>query len=309
MPQPDPNLLKEVGNTLWKEEMKYSTAEQNDEHVALFKQLNPEQRTIYDAVMDSIENHRGKLFFVYGPGGTGKTFLYRTIISKIRSTKGIVLPVASSGIAALLLSGGRTAHSRFKIPFDVTGQSVCHIMPGTMLAELIKKTDLIIWDEAPMAHRHTFEALDRTLKDIMGHDNPEAKEQTFGGKTVLLGGDFRQILPVIPQGTRADTVMASISESYLWESCQKYILKKNMRLQDSDGEFANWVLRVGDGDAPTIQTDHDISDDGQMVVVDNHFLRVSSGNTLKEIIDAAYGNHIVSKTNKEYYTERAILTP
>ena len=72
-----------------------------------------------------------------------------------------------------------------------------------MLAELIEKTNLIIWDEAPMTHKHAFEVLDKTLKDIMSRKNPYAKDQTFGGKTVLLGGDFRQILLVIPQGNRA----------------------------------------------------------------------------------------------------------
>ena len=72
-----------------------------------------------------------------------------------------------------------------------------------MLAELIEKTYLIIRDEAPMTHKHAFEVLDETLKDIMSRKNPYAKDQTFGGKTVLLGGDFRQILLVIPQGNRA----------------------------------------------------------------------------------------------------------
>lgn len=81
-------------------------------HATLFSQMNTEQRTIYDAVMDSIKNACGKLFFVYGLGGTCKTFLYKTIISKLRATMIIVLTVASSGIAALLLLGGRTTQSQ-----------------------------------------------------------------------------------------------------------------------------------------------------------------------------------------------------
>ncbi|CAF0963172.1 unnamed protein product [Brachionus calyciflorus] len=59
------------------------------------------------------------LFFVDGPGGKGKTFLYNTLISYIRSQNKKVLSVASSGIAALLLAGGKTAHSRFKIPLNL----------------------------------------------------------------------------------------------------------------------------------------------------------------------------------------------
>ena len=60
----------------------------------------------------------------------------------------IVLTVASSGVASLLLPNGRTAHSRFRIPIDVDELSMCDIKRGTKLADLIAITDLIIWDEA-----------------------------------------------------------------------------------------------------------------------------------------------------------------
>ncbi|CAN6814888.1 unnamed protein product, partial [Brassica oleracea] len=69
-----------------------------------------------------------------GNRGTGKTFLYQTIISRLRSRKQIVLPVDSSGIAALLLPNGRTAHSRFNIPLKLDEDKLCNIKPGTMLA-------------------------------------------------------------------------------------------------------------------------------------------------------------------------------
>lgn len=74
--------------------------------------------------------------------------------------------------------------------------------------------------------------------------NPDAKNQTFGGKTVLLGDECRQILPVIPQGNRADTVLASISQLYLWESCHKFSKKTNMRVNQTEKEFYDWVLKV-----------------------------------------------------------------
>lgn len=65
----------------------------------------------------------------------------------------MVLIVASSGVASLLLLGGQTSHSRFKIPIDTDESSVCDIRRGTMLADLIKTASLVIWDEALMAHR------------------------------------------------------------------------------------------------------------------------------------------------------------
>lgn len=86
---------------------------------------------------------------MYGSGGCGKTYLWRTIIARLRSERRIILPVASSGIAAVLLPGGRTAHSRIRIPLDIDDQSSCGIKMGTDISELLQHTDLIIWDEAP----------------------------------------------------------------------------------------------------------------------------------------------------------------
>ncbi|XP_018461372.2 uncharacterized protein LOC108832383 [Raphanus sativus] len=309
MPKIKPILLKELGNNLWNQEMDYDIAEETLRHEKQFRQLNPEQRVIYDSVLQSVDRKDGKLFFVYGPGGTGKTFLYQTIISRIRSRKQIVLPVASSGIAALLLPNGRTAHSRFNIPLKLSEDKLCNIKPSTMLAELIEKTDIIIWDEAPMTHKHAFEALDKTLRDIMSKKNPTAKDQTFGGKTVLLGGDFRQILPVIPQGSRADTVSASISHSYLWHSCNKFSLKTNMRVNQDEKEFSNWLLEVGEGRSQLDSTDDHNNYDEQMIDVDRSLIEDIDAGSLKEVVEAAYGDVTKLTPSQTSYTDKAILTP
>jgi hypothetical protein len=108
--------------------------------------------------------------------------------------------VASLGIASLLLLGGRTVHSRFKIPIDLHDESTCNITQHMKVAELVRKANLIIWDEAPMMHRQAFEAIDRTLSDLMQLDDAHVTEKIFGGKTVVLGGDFRQILPIVFKG-------------------------------------------------------------------------------------------------------------
>ena len=60
-----------------------------------------------------------KICFIDAPGGTGKTFLFNTIMSKYRSEKLICLGSASSGISSILLEGGKTVHSRFKIPLKL----------------------------------------------------------------------------------------------------------------------------------------------------------------------------------------------
>jgi hypothetical protein len=68
------------------------------------------------------------------------------------------------------------------------------------VAELVHKIDMIIWDEAPMMHHQTFKVVDWTLCDLMQLDDAHAIEKIFGGKTMVLGRDFRQILPVVPKG-------------------------------------------------------------------------------------------------------------
>jgi chromosomal replication initiation ATPase DnaA len=90
----------------------------------------------FKRITDSVFNKKPGLFFVSGYGGTGKTYLWNAIVATIRSHQKIVLTVASSGVASLLLPGGRTAHSRFKIPCDLDDDIVCDIKRGSMLAKL-----------------------------------------------------------------------------------------------------------------------------------------------------------------------------
>jgi hypothetical protein len=89
--------------------------------------LNDDQRNTYETILNAVTKKEGKLFFVYGSGGTSKTFVWTTFLSYLRGQGKIVLVVASSGIASLLLMGGRTAHSRFKIPIDLHDESTCNI--------------------------------------------------------------------------------------------------------------------------------------------------------------------------------------
>ncbi|XP_057792143.1 uncharacterized protein LOC131008993 [Salvia miltiorrhiza] len=202
------------------DELEYDKESLAREHVQFVSKFNDEQRCVYDVIMKYVESKNSGLFFVYGYGGTGKTFLWKSLSAGIRCKGEIVINVASSGIASLLLPGGRTAHSRFKIPINVSEDSVCNIKQGSELAELIIIAKLIIWDEAPMMHKHCFEALDRTLRDLMRFTNASSFELPYGGKTVVFGGDFRQILPVICKGSRQDVVNTTINSSYLWEKCK-----------------------------------------------------------------------------------------
>jgi len=83
-----------------------------------------------------------------------------TLSSALCSEAKIVLTIASSGITSLLLPGGRITHSKFNIPVPTLEHSVCNIIKDSELSELIKLANLIIWDEASMAHEICFETPD-----------------------------------------------------------------------------------------------------------------------------------------------------
>ncbi|XP_076899608.1 uncharacterized protein LOC143553506 [Bidens hawaiensis] len=191
MPFPDIETISRETNPLMVEELSYDTETMNNEFNHLFDLLTDEQRGIYNEIMNALVDKKGGVFFVYGYGGTGKTYLWKTLSASIRSKGDVVLNVASSGIASLLLEGGRTAHSRFLIPINLTEDSICPVKGNTDVYELLKQTSLIIWDEAPMIHKHAFEALDRTLNDVMNGDYENTSKTLFGGKVVVFGGDFR----------------------------------------------------------------------------------------------------------------------
>ena len=73
----------------------------------------------FNEIFDHVSRNKGKVFFVDGPGGTGKTYLYRALLAKVRSTDRIAVATATSGIAASIMPGGCTAHSWFKIPIKL----------------------------------------------------------------------------------------------------------------------------------------------------------------------------------------------
>ncbi|KAM0832093.1 hypothetical protein ACQ4PT_065114 [Festuca glaucescens] len=308
---PNSSGLKELGNRLLNEEMNYNKQELKDEHLSIFHNLNSKQRHAFDSIIESVDKNLGKQIFVDGYGGTGKTYLWKAITTKLRSEGKIVLAVASCGIAALLLQGGRTAHSRFHIPLILTEQSTCDIKQGTHLAELINKTSLILWDEAPMANKICFEALDRTLRDILRHKNENSSKKPFGGMTVVLGGDFRQILPVLPKGKRHNIVGASIKRSYLWQHFKILKLTENMRLTsmtDSEREkrqvkdFANWILNIGNGTTTSPEGE-------ECIKIPSDILLNKGSDPKKTIVESIYPNLRERYRDREFLEERAILCP
>ena len=148
--------------------------------------------------------------FVNCLDGTGKTYLENFMLKSVRGQRKIALAVASTSILALLENGGYTAHLRFKIPIDLKSNAACAISKQSDLAEMIRRTTLILCDEVSMMNKFAFEAVDRTLRDIN-----DRLDSSFEGITFVMYGDFLQILSVAPKDLRPDVVASPIKESYL----------------------------------------------------------------------------------------------
>ncbi|KAI4526367.1 hypothetical protein K525DRAFT_153640, partial [Schizophyllum commune Loenen D] len=147
MPRPTHNWTHSAANSLITEQLNYNAdAERQSAITALHNvRANVEQHAVVAAVLSCVRTHRPACFFVDGPGGTGKTFVYNTIAHALRADRRIVLCSASSGISAILLRGGRTAHSTFKIPIlNLCDTSTCSFSKKSARADLMRATDVII---------------------------------------------------------------------------------------------------------------------------------------------------------------------
>jgi len=164
----------------------------------------------------NVQHDESSAFFLHGQTTTGKTFSCDCLASFFMGQGKIVLCVASSGIAAQLLPGGRTAPSPFKIPLSNDINAVCNISNNSFLAQLIRKPALIIWDQIPMQHKACFEAVNRTLNDI----RKVCDTCTFGRIPTVLSCDSAQILRVIRRGSRQATVLACIQHGSIWNRLQ-----------------------------------------------------------------------------------------
>jgi len=317
LPQKSTQYTLDTNNQLIQEELNYDCNKLEEESNIMYSQLNVDQRNSFHDIINSVMNKQPNLFFVIGHGGTGKTFLWNTIINYLRAQRKIVLTVASSGVASLLLPNGRTAHSRFRIPIDVDELSICDIKRGSKLADLIATTDLIIWDEALMTNRQCFESLDRSVRDILSEKQENLQNIPFGGKVVVLGGDPKQILPVIENGTKAQIISASIFRSYLWRHTKKIYLHENMRLKKIAintyeykelNDFNNWILSIGNGNAQNNSVSNEDDDpDYHIVEIPDDLLVKSTDNKIKALVDTTFPDFKSNYTNIEYLKSRAIL--
>ena len=208
-------------------------------------QLNAEQLHIFEQVEQALIHHRECRIFIDGPGGSGKTFLYKAICHLVRGRGETIFATAWSGLAASLLEGGQTCHSRFGLPVPFTNESTTRFSAGSDQARAINNARVILGDEASIIPGHFLIELDRLLKDF------STVLLTFGNKIILTSGDFRQTLPVCPGATRTQIIAQCINQTDLFrQAFTKFSLTQNMRVNPEEMEFKSWLMDLGNGQLP-----------------------------------------------------------
>ncbi|XP_012849479.1 PREDICTED: ATP-dependent DNA helicase PIF1-like isoform X1 [Erythranthe guttata] len=143
------------------------------------------------------------------------------------------------------------------------------------------------------------------MRSILQSDEP------FGGKVVVLGGDFRQVLPVILKASIQDIVHATINSSPLWKNCKVLTLHKNMRLQSSTSsstveeikEFADRILKIGNGEVGE-------ENDGEVSIEIPHDMLIhDSDDPFSELLPFVYPDFLSNIFTPNYFQCRAILGP
>ncbi|XP_024010412.1 uncharacterized protein LOC112085431 [Eutrema salsugineum] len=240
MPFPEDITLESRDNPLIRDERNYNRETLRVRNEKMLATVTSEQRSVYDEILEAVNKNKGGC-------------IERDCCVVIRRRPNCAFKIA--------------------IPIVVNKFTFCSIKKDSNLADLIKIAKLILWDEALMMSKDCFETLDRTMRDILEVDKP------FGDKVIVLGGDFRQILPVIPNAGKTEILMATLNSSPLW---YKYI---------------------GDGT---------INDDGSgeaVIDIPDDLLIKDCKDPIKTIVKEIYGSSFSKETDPKFFQDRGILSP
>ena len=218
---------------------------------------DPDQKAAAEAILKALDSGKDHFLFVQGRAGSGKTTVATYANDTAHARGKAVINVATTGIAALLLPDGATAHSVCKIPLEEEELLTCNLGTQTEQARRLAHASLLQWDEWPSAKRSGWDAVLRLLETLR-----EAHGTAFKAKVIVCYGDFRQIPPVLRGATRESIVRMSVCTSASWPLFQRHVLRTCHR-QKQDAGYAAWIETIGNGTAPKVY-----SDDGEPGYVD-----------------------------------------
>ncbi|XP_065658172.1 uncharacterized protein LOC136082682 [Hydra vulgaris] len=118
-----------------------------DEAIKMRTLLNVNQLNVSNAVLAALnkqpseENQHSRLFFMDGPAGSGKTFMYNYLVAETISWGFNSATAAWTGIAATLLTNGSTLHGLFKLPVPILDNSTCNVTPNSIHGDFLKQVN------------------------------------------------------------------------------------------------------------------------------------------------------------------------
>uniref|UniRef100_A0A914M1P1 ATP-dependent DNA helicase n=3 Tax=Meloidogyne TaxID=189290 RepID=A0A914M1P1_MELIC len=201
-------------------------------------------RHVIDGLETSFAQDIPRYFFITGEGGSGKTFMYNKLIAFLHANEFLIMPMASTGIAAELLYGGATVHKRLCRQKHVDSSTKPFVDYRSQFADTLRKLHGIIIDEISMQHKDVLEFVDRLFRSIAPRT---LKQIPFGGKCVILGGDWKQLLPVVAGGTLLHQFDASIKNTVLFKNFVTRKLRSNLRLLHGQEQYRTFLKCVGTG--------------------------------------------------------------
>jgi ATP-dependent exoDNAse (exonuclease V) alpha subunit len=196
--------------------------------------------------MDNIEkiqkifNTESNVVFLTGPGGTGKTYTINGLCDKIKN----VARTATTGIAATHING-ETIHRFASIGALQSPDSFYKIVNSSFFEEVadrIRSAEMVVIDEASMLHQNQFHLIDKVFAYACYSKKP------FGGKKILLSGDFLQLPPVDKEGKSA-----WIFEGETWGSVNPKVIELTKIYRQEDKQFTETLMNIRNG----IVTDED----------------------------------------------------
>ena len=220
-----------------------------------YEQLNTKQQMAFDVVkkfilsvrQNGIEATPQLLLNISGAAGTGKSFLLRAIKMFANEQMGhdnFILTAAPSGTAAFLI-GGSTLHSLLLLP---VGNPILEpLSPGNLvlLQEKFKNLGILCIDEKSMIGQLTFSMVNQRLQEI----KPHGADKPFGGISIVLLGDWKQLPPVCDSSLYAKNTK-NPSGRNLYELFSDTIILDKIQRQEGDDQklFREELKRLGDGE-------------------------------------------------------------
>ncbi|MCU0316628.1 MAG: DEAD/DEAH box helicase [Fimbriimonadaceae bacterium] len=211
--------------------------------------LSPDQAQVL-ATVPEIPTY-GRLFFVTGKAGTGKSTVLRKFVAESPLKKVVLAP---TGIAAINV-GGQTIHSFFGFPLGPLENTIERTHPprqGSPKWRIMRNLDCIVIDEISMVRADLLDAMDFSLRQVCARDEP------FGGKTILVFGDLWQLEPVVSAGADVEMLSHRYQSPFFFDSevvrqtsMDIFELSTVFRQQD-DEEFLYALNKLRRGDASEV---------------------------------------------------------